>query len=227
MRALLLFILIGNILVFGSLGIFVFVPKKITIVTEPNAASVSYEGSIICSRTPCDLSLNKVKAKILVIDRDDYKPHHIFLPPLGAGWDSLSEKPIKLEPRLNPSVVARALAKCKLERAKVIDSNNVDAQTCYRGPPVMPYNAKTSGHCTAVFDISETGVPYNIHITKCTDNIFHKPSQTAIKYWIYLPAKKYGKAIIQENVENKIAFRLSDEFGNLIAEPQQAESVQK
>lgn len=223
MRALLLFIIIGNVLIFGAIGLFVFVPKDVTIVTEPAGASVSYNGAQLCSKTPCDFSLNKVLPKVLIIEHQSYKPYTISLSPLGDGWDAISKNTFKLEPFVDPEDVSRALEACNLEREKGGIIDNVDAQPCYRVPPIMPPRAERSGHCKMVFDISRAGKPLNIRAKSCTGKVFAKPSIAAIEHWVYLPAKENGVFVVRTGVESKMSFKLTNELGTLIPEPETEE----
>jgi len=219
MRGLLLFVVIGNILVFGALAFFVFVPKNIGVRTDPAGAAVFYNGNMMCPTTPCELSLNRVFSKQLVIEHDDYKPYFLDLPALGDGWKAISENTVKLTPFVNQEDVSRALEACKAEREKAVDPDNVDARACYRIAPIMPRWAERSGHCNMEFDVSQTGTPFNIRVKNCTEYIFAGPSITAIKSWVYLPAKKDSTFVVREGVENKMSFRLTNELGTLIPEP--------
>lgn len=202
------------------MGAFVLIPKKVTLRTEPAKASVHYNGNILCSETPCELSLNRVVPKELIVEHPQYIPYVIYLAPLGDGWDAIFSAPIKLDLIVNPDDVAKALEKCRAERAQIADQDNVDAQACYRVPPYMPRLAMASGHCYVVFDIEVTGKPSNVRVTRCTDGIFRGASIKAVENWVYLPAQKNGALIVREGVETKMSFKLTDEFGRLIPEPE-------
>jgi protein TonB len=84
---------------------------------------------------------------------------------------------------------------------------------------MMPRHAIRSGHCHLVFDISAVGKPQNIRLKTCTDVVFADGAKAVVAIWEYLPAMEGGRAVIRKNVETKLSFRLADERGNLIPEP--------
>lgn len=94
-----------------------------------------------------------------------------------------------------------------------------DAQPCFRFPAPMPRNAKTSGHCKMKFDLTEMGKAKNIEAVSCTNKIFEAPSRFAIGWWMYNPKVDRGVPVPQLALETTMTFRLQDEEGNLIPEP--------
>jgi len=82
----------------------------------------------------------------------------------------------------------------------------------------MPPRAGKSGHCRMRFDVSPTGVPFNVIATICTDSVFERSSIKSVQRWKYNPKIVDGRAVVRSGVENKITYRLHDERGNIIPE---------
>lgn len=99
------------------------------------------------------------------------------------------------------------------------DKVDGDASPCFRVPPQMPPSAKTSGHCRMRFDLNKYGQAKNISPLSCTDDIFAPMSTFAMQMWMYNPKVERGVAVPRTGIETKLTFRLTDEAGNLIPEP--------
>ncbi len=88
-----------------------------------------------------------------------------------------------------------------------------------RIPPAMPRNAKRSGHVNLVFDVDETGKPFNIRVLSSTEDIFEEPAIASVEKWQYSPVG-HGEteAKIRKGVASKITFRLTNRQGKIIPE---------
>jgi hypothetical protein len=94
-----------------------------------------------------------------------------------------------------------------------------DAEPCVRVPPLMPANARHSGHCRMAFNVSRAGETIDVRATECTEQEFCEPSLAAIQRWIYYPKLNYGETAVRREVESKMSFRLTNEAGIVIPEP--------
>jgi len=98
-------------------------------------------------------------------------------------------------------------------------SNNLyekDTSPIVRYPPIMPSEAKTSGYCCMVFDISKTGTLENIKANYCTNEVFAEASKEAASKWQYSPAENKGKPVIRKGVATTMSFRLTNSWGVMI-----------
>lgn len=215
-KILMLLIIVG---LFSSLAYFTFFPKAVLFNVKPAGASVYGNGKLVCSSTPCHASLNRIFPKHITIDRAQHFPHTIELKAFGVGWNESLDSVISLKSMFIDSDKERGLKACRAERARMPDPDNIDAQPCYRVPPVMPWRAKWSGHCHLVFDIHETGKTKNIRLEGCSERGFESAAIQAVELWTYLPKIEDGEAVERLGVENKITFRLTDELGRIIPEP--------
>ena len=93
-----------------------------------------------------------------------------------------------------------------------------DAQPLVRTPPITPKDAKKSGHCKVRFDVDKNGQPKNIVATFCTEKTFEKPAVKSVKKWKYNPKIIDDRAIGRSGVENRVEFRVKDEYGDVIPE---------
>lgn len=87
-----------------------------------------------------------------------------------------------------------------------------------RIPPMMPRNAKRSGHVTLLFDVSDDGFPENIKVTGRTDAVFEKPAISSVKKWRYSSRTEEETGNSRDNVATKITFTLTNRSGNLLKE---------
>jgi len=197
---------------------FIFYPKAVSLNTRPLGASVYANGKSICATTPCRVSMNRMLPKHIIIHRAKHFPHNIKLPAFGVGWDDHLGDIIELKSMVVEKDKQAGMKACREERANAADPNNVDAQPCYRVPPVMPWRAKRSGHCHLEFDVHDTGKTKNIRLKGCTERGFESAAVEAVDVWTYLPKIENGEAVERLDVKNKITFRLTDEAGRIIPE---------
>jgi TonB family protein len=87
-----------------------------------------------------------------------------------------------------------------------------------RIPPIMPRNARRSGHVNVVFDVDENGKPFNIRVLNSTETIFEKPSIESVKKWKYANLEEVEDRKVRKDVSNKIVFRLTNSNGKIIPE---------
>ena len=201
------------------LAYFLIKPLNISINTVPAGASVTVNGNSVCPTTPCRFSFNRISSKRIIIDKATYFNQIIKVPSFGMGWKTLLSKDIVLQSMVSEEDKKSGLKKCHAKRSEESDQLNVDTYPCYRVPPKIPWRAKESGHCHAVFDVSSRGNPQNIRTNGCTDSLFEAPTLSAVSLWVYLTKIEDGKEVLRKNVKSKITFRLRDELGNYIPEP--------
>jgi len=216
---ILIFVLLLSVCLLSLIAYIAFFPKAISFNVKPAGASVYSNGKLICPATPCRVNLNRFFPKNITIDRAQHFPHVIKLQAFGVGWDENLNGIINLESMIVDSDKERGMKTCRTERALMPDPNNIDAEPCYRVPPVMPWRAKRSGHCHLVFDIHKTGKTKNIRINGCTERVFESAAVQAVQLWTYLPKIENGEVVERLDVKNKVTFRLTDELGRIISEP--------
>lgn len=107
----------------------------------------------------------------------------------------------------------------EFEGIKMLETNR-SAEPCVRVPPRMPPEAEHSAYCMATFNISHFGEVMDARVEECTAQIFCEPRLEAIRRWIYYPKLQYGEVRESYGEENKMSYRLTDENGLLIAEPE-------
>ena len=96
--------------------------------------------------------------------------------------------------------------------------SDADAQPLVRIPPMLPAGAETSGHCNVKFNISPDGIPYDVKIVSCSDDVFARNTVKSVEKWKYRVKIIDGQAAGRRNVEAKIRYELRDENGNVIPE---------
>lgn len=222
-------------LIWIGLGAFLWVPKALKIETIPSGASVSMgdafgigRKNVICLETPCTVKLNRIRPRLIRIELKDYQPSLFHLKSMGKDWDKTFSNKISMRPM--PSLLT---ADTKKEReaclaaaanGKTISgetlANDTDAAPCLRIPPRMPSLANHSGHCHVRFDIDRFGITENVKATGCTDGIFARPSERAVEQWAYYPKRVAGFSVPRLGVESKMSFKLTDERGDVIPEPE-------
>jgi len=211
-------LLLTVIALFAFISYSIFFPKTVSFNVRPAGASVYSNGESVCASTPCRVSMNRILPRHIVIHRAKHFPHNINLPAFGVGWDDHLDGVIELKSMVIEKDKEAGLKACREKRVKVSDPNNVDAEPCYRVPPVMPWQAKRSGHCHLIFDIHDTGATKNIRLNGCTERGFESAAVEAVEAWTYLPKIENGEAVERLGVQNKISFRLTDEAGRIIPE---------
>ena len=95
-----------------------------------------------------------------------------------------------------------------------------DVVPLVRIPPIMPRNARRSGHVIVVFDIDETGKPFNVRVLSSSEEIFEQPAMQSVEKWMYTPVDRGEDTKVRKDVSSKITFKLSDQTGKLIPERQ-------
>lgn len=84
-----------------------------------------------------------------------------------------------------------------------------------RIPPVMPRDARRSGHVKVVFDIDEAGKVENARVKSSSSKIFEAAALKSLKGYRYTPNAPADK---RKGIETKITFRLSRANGKIIPE---------
>ena len=83
-------------------------------------------------------------------------------------------------------------------------------QPIIRTTPAYPLRAQEQGRegtCTALFDVSALGKPYNIKVT-CSDPVFVRAARRAVEQWKYNPKIQDGVAVPRRNMQTPFQFRL-------------------
>jgi hypothetical protein len=88
-----------------------------------------------------------------------------------------------------------------------------------RQPPIMPKDAKRSGHCTVEFSLSPEGWPRDVNVIFCTEEIFRAPTRVSVEAWKFPPTIRDGKPVKGPRQETRVSYRLTDKDGKLIPEP--------
>ena len=89
-----------------------------------------------------------------------------------------------------------------------------------RIPPIMPRNAKRSGHVNVIFDVDEGGTPFNVRVLSSSEKIFEAPALKSVKKWEYSPIGRGEDAKVRKDVASRITFKLSAPGGRIIPERQ-------
>jgi len=101
----------------------------------------------------------------------------------------------------------------QLDRGSVnFNVSDRDAQPLVRIPPMYPPRAAErglSGQCTAFFDVSPLGKPYNVR-TECSSSVFARAARRSVEKWKYNPKIIDGKAVARSGVVTVIKFQLAD-----------------
>lgn len=87
-----------------------------------------------------------------------------------------------------------------------------------RVPPIMPSRARESGHVMIRFDVDTRGKPYNIAPIAATSRVFIAPSVKSVEKWQY-DVEEVEDIKSLEGIMTKVSFRLTNERGQLIPEP--------
>lgn len=166
-------------------------------------------------RTPCTLHLQPNEKYYLEYFKAGYWPRGRVV------RSNKADRLLKFEMKMgvNYFEISKEHKKCRKEISEM-NVNEQDTKPCYRHAAYMPPTAKASGHCKMVFDVTEKGRPINIKAESCTNEIFERPSKSAISWWRYFPQVSQGTKVTREGVQTKMTFRLRDEDGNLIPEPE-------
>ena len=90
-----------------------------------------------------------------------------------------------------------------------------------RVPPDMPSSARRSGHVNVVFDVDETGKPFNVRVLSSSEKLFEGPATRSVKKWVYAPVGKGEDAKGRKDVASKITFKLTSPTGKIIPERSQ------
>ena len=167
-------------------------------------------------KAPCEMESPRTPPAMLTIYRYGSKPEHY-----GSERYTTYKKPATLFLGFNEVDYQLIRDECaKTSELYIRSHQQKDAEACYRLPPLMPFEARRSGHCITTFDVSEYGETMNVVIEACTDSIFCAASLDSVVNWIYHPAIKDSLPVQRFAVESKVTYRLADEAGRLIPEPQ-------
>ena len=163
--------------------------------------------------TPCSLNMNVSEKYNMIIFKYGFEPLHWWVDtgiwpaedvmevPLGPSWLQTFEE-----------------QKSCFDENEVRISEDRDAEVCKRHPPRMPPQAKKSGHCRVMFDVTNTGYPTDVETLNCTDPIFKAAAIHSTRLWYYYPKVENNILVKRTNMRSKISFRLTDEAGELIPE---------
>ena len=89
-----------------------------------------------------------------------------------------------------------------------------------RIPPIMPRNAKRSGHVNVIFDVDEGGTPFNVRVLSSSEKLFEAPALKSVKKWEYSPIGRGEDAKVRKDVASRITFKLAAPGGRIIPERQ-------
>ena len=123
---------------------------------------------------------------------------------------------------LEPSYLAKFYPEGKTPNVdrtnfKIIVSDR-DALPLVRIPPIMPKQAKKSGHCRVKFNVDKRGIPQDIVATYCSEALFKDASIESVAKWKFNPKIVDGRPTKRVGVESKITFRFTDDRGKIIPE---------
>lgn len=97
------------------------------------------------------------------------------------------------------------------------DDYKDEAVPLKRVPPKMPKGAKHSGHVILVFDVSESGNPFNIRVLSSTEKLFEAPAVKSVKQWVYSPSGRGENEKTRNDVSSMIFFKLINSSGDIIS----------
>lgn len=198
---------------------YLYVPVRINVITSPEKANIYINEEQVCIETPCLIEQNRFQNFRLLAHSPGHYPQHFK--GLLAPWHFGRERVLDfiLRPLFYADEREAVLEDCKLKNPVSETVTERDAIPCYRLPPIMPWQAKYSGHCQIMFDVASTGETKNVRIRGCTQEIFAEPALYAVSEWRYLPAISGNQPVIRKDVKTKMTFRLRDQDGNVLPEP--------
>jgi len=97
------------------------------------------------------------------------------------------------------------------------------ALPCIR--PISAYGALAprSGHCKVEFFVDSHGIISQSNIIYCTEKVYIRPAVTNLQKWQYIPKTVEGKFVKSEKLTATLTYRLSDNQGRLISEPEKGQ----
>lgn len=194
-------------------------PGVYMLTSEPKGASVYMEAKLICDETPCEYAPRTSLSKELRFEHPGYHGKSVMLPTFSEAWQDLLRPAVQLKRLMSEAEAEKVFTECQAQREEVDSKADILPAPCYRAPPIMPWNARQSGHCHVKFDLDAQGWVTAVRATGCTDEIFTAESLRAVRQWRYLPARKGGEYVPYKDAETRLTFRLSDERGNELPEP--------
>lgn len=163
--------------------------------------------------TPCSLNTNVSEQYNIIIYKHGFLPSHTYLDT--GVWPD--ENPIEASLGINWLQTFEEQKKCFDQNEDRL-SRDRDAEVCKRHPPKMPPQARKSGRCRVMFNVSKTGYPRDVQALNCTDPVFKAASISSVRSWYYYPKIEKGNFVEQKNVRSKVSYRLRDENGEIIPE---------
>jgi hypothetical protein len=196
--------------------------KDISRISRPNSPPVIitlhdyFNGQPLANCVaPCSLQAPARRPSIVNIYRYGSKPMHY---PAIAYFESENPRPVYLP--FNEVDHQLERERCAIEFKQIQKTEPVrDAQPCVRVPPFMPSEATRSGYCMVTFNVNRRGETTDVQTQVCTDQVFCEPTTEATTRWIYYPKIDYGEVVERPGVESKMSFRLTNEHGQIIPEP--------
>jgi len=193
--------------------------------TSPKGASIKLDNAgheFLCPHTPCTLELPIDEILILTVSKQGYltKRSGERYRPVAIGQSIHS---IALTPESSTNSPADRFELYTYEKqglcrvtARNADKINQDATPCYRIPGIMPPRAERSGTCSFRYDVTKAGTVQNIEILSCSEEMFARPTLSAIMKWQYVPAVRKGVTMATVGVEASMTYHLRDERGDVI-----------
>jgi hypothetical protein len=166
-------------------------------------------------QAPCTLQSPMIPPGILTLYRYGSVPVH-----RGAEISAFLDPDDKIQLGFNEVDHQLERERCAME-FKVIRAAEPtrEAEPCVRMPPLMPMEAKHSGHCKVGFNISRSGETLDVRAIECTEQEFCEASLAGVQRWIYYPKLNYGETEVRLDVRSKMSFRLTNHAGIVIPEP--------
>lgn len=76
-----------------------------------------------------------------------------------------------------------------------------------------------SGYCDISYSVSDKGLPEDIRIKKCTDELLEAPTRQTVKKWRYAPKIFGGQPIRQTGLETRVTYQMTNDKGEILPYP--------
>ncbi len=113
---------------------------------------------------------------------------------------------------------AEAAGVCKCWPYDEVRENSV--LPILRVPPTMPPSARRSGRTIFKFDLDDAGKVINIEKVRATQTLFVRSARKSLTKWKYEPIEPGDDPSLRKGLVTTIRFKLVDESGRLIPEPE-------
>jgi len=203
---------------YGRLGECVTPCRKKVDEEKLSAVEVFKDGYVprLMARSKAAEKEGKLVFNITMQTLAEYEAEQVRLEALRAVREKAEQARLAAE----AAALQQTAAKARLAAiSQAEDCPDQNARPDFRLPPKLPSQATKSGHCDMVFDLSKLGEPQNIRATHCSFDIFQAPSVQAILQWAYFPEIRDGRSVPVRDIQVKLHFRVTDEFGKLIPDP--------